>query len=233
MAMVDFFENGLCFHCHLAKSELCDYVDFHRITERAWTREDEALQRDLDSIIARYPESQRNDIIETHAWDLHVRQIKFPDIHRRSLVITLVAFVEQHLNDMCAIIADVTRTSAALENAEGRGIKRALHYLRDHAEFQLGTIASLQFVYRVQELRNKLVHAAGCLPTDSASKLNSFVAQEDTLSGEPGSSVIIADGFIEHAAKRLAQFFEELDSQVKEFIRRCEVVQQEEGTSNT
>jgi hypothetical protein len=123
---VDFFENGLCFYCHLAKNELLLYSDFHSKTESLWKQKDELLQEELKSILDKYPEAKHQDIVESHAWDLHLNQYKYPDIHRTALVIAIYVFIEDQLNGLCETLGESLDSQLRLADLTGQGIERAL-----------------------------------------------------------------------------------------------------------
>lgn len=217
---MDYFQNGLCFYCHLVKSELLTYSDFHSKTELSWKREDEVLQSELASILEKYPEVEHQEIVESHAWDLHLNQSRYPDIHRNALVIAIYAFLEDQLNGLCETLGEALNSPIRLADLHGQGIERALLFLSKVAQFDLGAVPTLSFVRHVNRLRNKLVHASGVLPDDPADGLNLFVKTTPGLRGEPGGRVHINSDFNGYLTARLTDFFEELDGQVKTFMTR-------------
>jgi len=229
---VDFFENGLCFYCHLAKNELLTYSDFHSKAELSWKQKDELLQKELESILKKYPEADHQDIVESHGWDLHINQYKYPDIHRTALVIAIYVFIEDQLNGFCETLGESLDSRLQLADLNGKGIERALLYLSKIALFDLGAIPSLSFVRYVHKLRNKMVHAGGILPIDPADKLNVFVKDTLGLRGEPGGRVHIDSEFIDHLTGRLVSFFDELDKQVQQFMARAQQATQADGPAS-
>lgn len=219
---VDFFENGLCFYCHLAKNELLTYTDFHSKTELSWKQKDNLLQKELESILEKYPEADHQDIVESYGWNLHLNQYKYPDIHRTALVIAIYVFIEDQLNGLCETLGKSLDTRIRLADLNGQGIERAFLFLSRIALFDLGAIPSLSFVQHVNKLRNKMVHASGILSNDPADKLNVFVKDTLGLRGEPGGRVHIDFDFIAHLTGRLVSFFDELDKQVQQFMARAQ-----------
>jgi len=228
---VDFFENGLCFYCHLARNELLMYSDFHSKTELSWKEKDELFQKELESIIEKYPEADHQEIIESHGWDLHLNQYKYPDIHRTALVIAIYVFIEDQLNGLCETLGESLDSPLRLGDLNGQGIERALLFMSKIALFDLGAIGVLSFVRQVNRLRNKLVHTAGVLSNDPADKLNIFVKNTLGLRGEPGGRVHIDSEFIDHLIDRLISFFDELDKQVQRFITRAQHAAQPDGAT--
>jgi hypothetical protein len=216
----DFFENGLSFYCHLAKQELHEYIVFHTETERSWQEKDRQLQTQLESILEKYPASDHHEIVESHGWELHLNQYRYPDIHRTALVVALFIFLEDQLNGLCQTIGESIDSKVSLRDVRGQGTERALTYLAKVAEFEFGAVPSLGFVRDVRRLRNQLVHAGGILPDGENDTLNRFVRDQEGLSGHPGQRVRVSASFIEELAVRLVEFFDQLDGQVQHFMRR-------------
>lgn len=217
---VDFFENGLCFYCDLAQRELQEFADFHFRTETLWRREDEILQEEIEGILEKYPKANQEDIVDSYAWDLHLNQYKYPDIHRSTLVISIYIFIEDQLNGLCETLATSMSTPLKLTDLSGQGIERACLFLSKVARFDLGGVSGLSFVKEVNRLRNKMVHAGGILSADSNDRLNKFVQSTAGLRGEPGRRVHIDQDFITHFIAELVRFFDELDIEVQKFMAR-------------
>jgi hypothetical protein len=226
---IDFFENGLCFYCHLAKNELQTYSEFHSETEASWKKKDDLLQKELDTILKKYPEADHDAIIESHGWNLHLNQIKYPDIHRTAFVVAIYVFLEDQLNGLCETLRESLDTKLRLSDLSGQGIERALLFMSKVALFNLGDISSLALVKNVNKLRNRLVHAGGILPNAVDDMLNIFVKQTRGLRGEPGRRVHIEANFIHALIEGLIGFFDELDGQVSLFMSRAQQSLQADG----
>ncbi len=218
---VDFFENGLCFYCQLAVNELREYGDFHSRTESLWKDQDKSLQDEIDNVLSAHPDLDEQDVIDTYAWDLHLNQTKYPDIHRTALIISLYVFLEDQMNGLCSVLGTSIDSPIAVEDMSGLGIERALRYLSKVALFDLGQVSRLSFVRAANRLRNRLVHAGSVLPSDPDDKLNKFVAQIESLVGQPGETVGILPEFIDHLIDELCKFFDELHLQVEGFMKRA------------
>jgi hypothetical protein len=216
----DFFENGLLPYCHLAKQELYEYREFHTETERSWQEKDEQLQAHLNSVLGKFPSSEHDDIIDSHGWELHLHQSRYPDIHRTALVVALFCVVEDQLNGLCQTIGESIDSKLSLQDMRGRGTERALTYLAKVAEFDLELVPSVSFVRSARQLRNLLVHEGGVLPVSKNHKLNRFVRGQDGLRGDPGQRVRVSPCFIDELTARLADFFDQLDGQVQTFVGR-------------
>lgn len=220
MTGIDFFKSGLCFHCHLAKQELEEYQFFHAETEQSWKSRDSTLQDHISSILEKFPAADHDEIVGGHGWELHLNQVKCPDIHRTALVVAVYVFLEDHLNGLCEIVADTLDARVRLVDIRGQGTERAVTYLTKVAEFDFGAIPSLGFVQDVRRLRNKLVHAGAVLPDGEGDKLNRFVRRQVGLRGDPGHTVRIDSSFIDQLVSKFQAFFGELDGQVQHFMHR-------------
>lgn len=220
---VDFFENGLCYHCHLVKSELDVFRDYHYATEALWQRADKELQAQIDKVLARHPESDHADLIESHGWELHLNQSRYPDLHRDALIVSICAYVEDQLNGLCRIIEESMESKIGLSDLAGQGVGRALTFLSKVASFDLEKSKTRAFVVNTYSLRNVLVHRGGILHELSNDKkkksLSKFVSENEGLSGKPGQKVHIYSSFVQTLLGKLEHFFDEIDDQVKKFMK--------------
>ena len=217
--MVDFFGNGLCIHCHLAKNELMDFSCFNDETEKSWRNKDDKLQGEIDKILQSYPEKSHDDVVESYSWDLHLSQCKYPNMHRESLVITLYNFLEDRLNRLCHMFRESVSSDLKLKDLHGQGVERALLYLSKVVRISLeGFGAELPFIKGASMVRNIIVHTGGILP-EGKDKVNGFVSRTDHISGNEGCGVKIHSGFIPLFINTLLSFFEKLDIEIQTHIR--------------
>tara|TARA_R110002050_G_scaffold269917_2_gene412731 strand:- start:279537 stop:280205 length:669 start_codon:yes stop_codon:yes gene_type:complete len=218
--MIDFFGNGLCLHCHLAKNELTEFTSFNDLTEDTWKVKDDTLQDKLNEILAKYPEKNHADIVESYSWDLHLTQYKYPSLHRESLIISIFNFLEHQLNALCEIMYESIDSPLKLKDMHGQGVERTLLFLSKVAKIDFSTFgAVLPMIKGVNLVRNIIVHNGGYLPDDSKLKINSFVTRTKYLSGIGGESIMIRPEFIGQFISVLQEFFEMLDQEVQKHIQ--------------
>jgi hypothetical protein len=218
--VVDFFGNGLCIHCHLAKNEIMDFSLFNEQTEEAWKAKDDNLQDELNRIFKKYPEKSHDDIVESYSWDLHLNQYKYPSLHRESLIITIYNFLENQLNSLCKIFYESIDNDLKLKDIHGQGVERALLFLTKVANIDFSTFGSeLPVIKGVNLVRNVIVHNGAQLPGDSKSKVNMFVTNSEHLSGIEGGYINISPEFIGFFIGVLLEFFERLDHEVQKHIQ--------------
>ena len=219
---IDFFANGLCFRCHMARSELNEFLEYHGVAEASWKREDHDLQLKIDEILQRYPKSKHPEIVEQYGIDLYQNQTNFPSIHRESLFLVIYNFYETSLNDICSAVSASIDSRLSLSDINGKGVERAKRFLSKVAEIDFsGMGREGSYLGNMNQLRNQLVHCGGTLPTDPKSKLNKFVAENANLTGEPGSHVGLRSGFIEEFVGVLKCFFENLEQEVVVFMNKA------------
>jgi len=217
---VDFFGNGLCTHCHLARRELEEFRVFNEASESAWGDRDKQLQEHLDSVLVKYPQSSHNEIVESYGWDLHVNQVKYPSIHRQSILLTIFSFLEHELNSLCYILSESVSSEVSLKDLKGQGVERAFLYLRKIAGFELHkTSSELAYIRGLNSVRNQIVHNGGALPQDAKHKANVFVGSNPYLGGEPGCSLRVREDFVPSMIETLMVFFEQLEVQVQDHIQ--------------
>ena len=219
---VDFFENGLCFHCHLAESELRLYSEFHHGVEDLWKKRDADHQQEIDDLLEKFPGTDHDDIVENHTWELHCNQIRFPSINRAALCVAIYSFVEDHLDRLCEIVQDSIGSKVRLKDITGQGMERALLYLSRVGSFDLGHIPGLARMKDIGLIRNALVHSGGWLPIDPAARVCKAVAEINGVAGKPGRQIELDAEFIYEYIASCVAFFQELNSEVKAFMARVD-----------
>lgn len=219
---VDFFANGLFVHCNLAMNELEDFFRYHSETELSWKKLDDELQKKIDGILSNYPEEHHQEIIESHSWDLHINQYKFPKIHRKSILITIYNFVENQLNQLCQIISESIDSKIKLKHLHGQGIERAFLYLSKVGEMDFSKMGQeMPFIRNVNEIRNIVVHNGGIVPKGKKASFYKFISNNKELTGEAGKELSIGYEFINELIKILINFFKLLENEVQLFIKKA------------
>lgn len=217
---IDFFGNGLCIHCNLAKNELLEFANFNSSTEYMWKKRDETLQKDVAKILDGYDLKHHDEIVESYSWDLHLNQSKYPSIHRESIIITIYNFLENQLNTLCGILSKCIESNLKLKDLRGQGTERALNFLTKVVSFEFNDVGKERaYISNVNKLRNQIVHNGGLLPVNESDSLIKFISQNDHLSGQAGQGVNIHSEFITELIDILLSFFGKLDIEVQNFIQ--------------
>lgn len=217
---INYFVIGLCTHCASVKDELQVFGSFHDKTEDSWKNKDTDLQDHITGVLKNHPKTRHEDIVDSFSWDLHQNQYKYPDIHRKSLIITIFSFLETRLNELCSILEECIELKIKRKDLNGRGIERAISYLKLVAEFDLEPMNKEVFYVRgVNQVRNQIVHNYGRLPDDDKHKACIFVTKAENLSGAPGGVISVRPDFIREFVDVQTIFFDKLNTEVERFIQ--------------
>src|SRR5580700_11068891 len=93
-------------------------------------------------------------------------------------------------------IGEETASRIRLKHIQGKGIERALLFLKLVPEFSFTNISSVMDLLRdANQLRNIIVHAGAVLPDDQNDRSNQFVRSQPHLSGAPGNPVSLQAEF--------------------------------------
>jgi|GEM_PF-1708296 len=217
---IDFFSNGLCTHCHMAKNELTRLLVFHQLTEESWEQKDKELQNRIDEILKDYPEEDHGEIVSDWGLDLHMNQVLYPSIHRESLIITLHNFLEDTLNRLCEILVESNQIKLQLKDMSGLGVERALKFLSKVSGMDLSDMSpELPFLKGVNHVRNLIVHAGGILPKDEKNKAYKFISSLDSIRGTPGYGISVNSEFIGIYIEHMKEFFDKLERKTQRYIK--------------
>lgn len=139
----------------------------------------------------------------------------FPDLQRRSALITLVSFFEHQLDDLCKRFSNEDRVTVKFDDFEPSSksiINRSTEYLKKVVGLRdiKGTPTWEEIRY-VQKVRNALVHNGGRLmdkDKDKYEKMRDYCRERDLLSGE--ADVTIKSDYLPHVIKTFDQYFKEI-----------------------
>ena len=121
--------------------------------------------------------------LDDESWDLHdVFEDYFPNLQRASAVITLFAFFERELEDLCNLIQSTEDYRLTVRDVYGSGIERAVKYLEKVCGIDTGR-GSTEWaeVKAIQLIRGLLAHG-GRADLDQNPKLKNAVEGSPHLS---------------------------------------------------
>lgn len=152
--------------------------------------------------------------LDDGTWDLSAIFLDyFPNLQRRSALITLFAFFEHELNKLCALFKATESYRLSFKDLAGNGIERARTYLNKVALVDL-TDPPRQWsdVRNIQRLRNLIVHADGRFPqcgeTDRSS-LRKYVEVNEFLTGD--REIALRAGYLKYALTCFDAYFQQVD----------------------
>jgi hypothetical protein len=221
---IDFFENGLCFLCHVAKTELVEFQQFHDEVEEAWERLDRRVQRQLDKALKDAPLEHREDIFDSHTFDLYLSQTKFPSIHRESSVVMLYAFVEYELTDLAETVNESLVGELYLNDLKGAGIDRARRYLTKVAGLDFSSLErEWEYLTGMREFRNCIVHNGGILRATKTPNVRKLATRISGVEISSRNHIILRAECIPDLLELFVTLFDKLQKAVEDFIGRANI----------
>ena len=134
----------------------------------------------------------------------------FPQVLRRSLVVTCWTAVEHQMNDLCGVAANASGARFRVEDLRGAGVVRAATYLKRVLPRDPMAHRAWPYVRRIQELRNVLVHRNGSMEPSEAPKLRDFISAQGRLGLDPagngGEIVVVGSGFADELISTVRPF---------------------------
>ncbi len=110
------------------------------------------------------PSDDRADLFEHYADDMFERADELPTILRYSVLTSLDAAFETHLNDTCATHRPIHSPGISLQDLKGSGTERSRRYLTKVAGIRWpDDDMCWSTVLRLHEVRNCIVHADGAV----------------------------------------------------------------------
>jgi hypothetical protein len=182
---------------------------FHR------EKETHVFEESAEEGYARIVEMHRD--LDDETWDLEgIFEGYFPDLQRRSALITLYSFLEHELEELCGLFIRDENLKVSLNDMRGTGIERALLFLEKIVGLQIdkGT-ATWQEVKNIQKVRNLVVHNDAKLKDRSGNPkadVIKYVEGSVYLSGD--EEINILDGYLLHVLETFDRQFQEIDKLV-------------------
>jgi hypothetical protein len=161
---------------------------------------------------------QIHQSLDDQAWDLGVIFCEyFPNLQRRSALITLFSFFEYELNKACNLFQEFEKYQVSLGDISGVGIERAKTYLRKVASLDLNPATpEWTEVKNIQALRNLIVHADGRILDGDGKKRSGvarYVKESPHLVCE--TEVFIRAGYLKHVLNSFNAYFEQINNAIK------------------
>ncbi len=151
-------------------------------------------------------------------WDLHTIFTKqFPNLQRRSTLITLFGLFENELDELCRFIREKQNLTVELKDITDSGIERSTRFLSKVAG--LKRVKETRYwskIKDIQKIRNLVVHSDGRLTDANGNPKKteeSIIKTTDYLNGV--HNVIIEKGFLKYVIQTFDSYFSHLDTQIK------------------
>lgn len=188
---------------------------FADLAEKMLDAEATSLGENVAAMAERYPEADRQDLFESHAEDFFELSDELPSILRYSVVTQAHSLLERYLDQTAQTYMELSKPSVRLQDLVGKGLRRAHQYLKKVAgvEFPEDMPEWIE-IQRLQELRNCIVHADGCLKGDAVA-LKKWINGTPGLRLSPGGVVTLERGFSDAVIRSYIRFAEAFDELCK------------------
>ena len=190
--------------------ELQHYRLHSQKVEALLEQEMQTLKAGHEEVTKDWPDFERAEFFENAHDDYWELEKVFPEIQRKSSVISVYSVLENNLNHLCSLYSNITESEIELKDfGETDIIKRAQVYLTKVAKVDFPRDhSSWNEIQKIQQIRNKLVHAQGLIPSGNQ-KLISYIKESPSLELSDGYKISIQKGFVEHCTEVFGDFFDE------------------------
>lgn len=156
--------------------------------------------------------AQRIDLhngLDSQTWDLNEIFLEhFPNIQRKSALLTLYSFLENELYQLCFLFQDTNKFSIDLKDLNGKGISKTIIYLKKVVGLQ---IDSWEKIHEIRQIRNLIAHNDSRLVDSEGnprSEIN-IVNKTNLLNGQ--TELKIENGYLQNVLATFRTQFEILD----------------------
>ncbi|MGR0481572.1 MAG: hypothetical protein ACTFAL_09265 [Candidatus Electronema sp. V4] len=110
--------------------------------------------------------------IDDQTWDLeHIFTQHFPNLLLRSAFVSFYSFAEVTLDTLCDRFTRHMESNVSVADMKDKGISRAKRYLTKLCGLDFGSLPPWAELKNIAEVRNLIVHADGCVNTNTRSEL--------------------------------------------------------------
>ena len=120
---------------HWAGQDVAQYLAFSAELETLLESGHAKLEESIDEKLNSVSKEVQEELIDSYAWDLHLSSSFFPELQRESMFVTLYSYLEHNLNTVCDEIGKEIGSRVRRKDLHGRGVIRALDYLKLVPEF--------------------------------------------------------------------------------------------------
>lgn len=194
------------------------------------------IERQVAKCIADYTTNVKHVVVDEHLGDEAVRivrvhnglddetwhlpeifEIYFPNLQRRSALITLYSFFEHELDKLCERLRKHENIKVRIADMANTGVKRSVTYL----EKVVGVEGNQQSpiwssIQDVRKIRNLVVHADGRLLDDAGIRKkteDAIIAKTPLLGGT--NEVQLKEGYLAHVLETIDQYFKLVEKSIK------------------
>jgi hypothetical protein len=158
--------------------------------------------------------------LDDETWNLKsIFEEYFPNLQRRSALITLFSFFEHELDKLCKRVQVQSDYKLDLADIREQGILRSTTYLIKVAGMDgIRSPVEWQEIRQIQSVRNQIVHSDGKLPEPSdgrRAKLAEYVAASKHLSVTSDDEIAILSGYLSHCLAVFESYFKQIHASLQ------------------
>lgn len=183
------------------------------------------IDRKETLILTEDPNSYNAQVIDIHngldsqTWDLKgVFEEYFPNLQRKSALISLYSFLEFELDKLCILFKNEGNYKIDINDLNGSGIKRAILYLEKVVDLLINqNDRKIGEIKSIQKIRNLIVHNNGYLMDKNGKKYSKelkYIKYNKFLSGE--QEINLNKGFLTYVLNSFNDLFKHIDSLIQE-----------------
>jgi acyl carrier protein phosphodiesterase len=144
-------------------------------------------------------------------------RVWFPNMQRRSALLTLFSLLERTLEDLCDSLSSDMRLTVDIQDIKGNGLERTMLFMKKVVGLQLD-LNSLTWneIRSVQKIRNVIAHADGRLE-DQQSGRDKDIAKYIDLTEliNYNNEILLEEGYLQHVVVLFDRFFKEIDQKIR------------------
>ena len=195
----------------------------------------DSTESQISSQIQNYRENKQNIVIEhdgmpeadymvtefaglaSDTWDLEsVFSEYYPNLHRRSAVLTIVGVFEHELDKLCTKCFEEFDLETSLEEAGGKGLERAIKYLSKVVKVETHkSTQTWQTVLKIVKLRNALIHQDGKVVDQAGNEITAITEHckaVDSLSIDENNQLVLREGYLHFVLDTYRTYIELVNS---------------------
>lgn len=194
------------------------------------------IERQVAKGIADYKANAKQIVVDEHLGDEAVRivevhnglddgtwhlpeifEVYFPNLQRRSALITLYSFFEHELDKLCERLRKHENLKVKVTDMADTSVKRSVTYLGK----VVGVDGNQQShiwseIQDIRQIRNLVVHSDGRLFDDAGTKKkkeDAIIAKTPLLDGM--DEVLLKEGYLAYVLKTIDQYFKLIEKSIK------------------
>ncbi|WP_065204328.1 hypothetical protein [Shewanella woodyi] len=195
----------------------------------------DSTESQISSHIQNYRENKQNIVIEhdgipeadymvtefagltSDTWDLEsVFSEYYPNLHRRSAVLTIVGVFEHEFDKLCAKCFEEFDLDKSLEDTSGKGLERAIKYMSKEVKVEMHkSTQTWQTVLKIVKLRNAIIHQDGKTIDHQGNEIAAIIEHckaLESLSIDENNQLVLHEGYLHFVLDTYRTYIELVNS---------------------